>query len=62
MSITKERSSPSSTISSNYQSPVTTHSTKTKVNIAKMHPDLTFAKILLHILSENKNQKITTKK
>ena len=51
MSITKERSSPSSTISSNYQSPVATHSTKTKVNIAKMHPDLTFAKILLHILS-----------
>ena len=62
MSITKERSSPSSTISSNYQSPVATHSTKTKFNIAKMHPDLTFAKILLHILSENKKSKDYYKK
>ena len=62
MSITKERSSPSSTISSNYQSPVTTNSTKNKVNIAKMHPDLTFAKILLHILSENKKSKDYYKK
>ena len=62
MSITKERSSPSSTISSNYQSPVTTHCTKNKVNIAKMHPDLTFAKILLHILSENKKSKDYYKK
>ena len=62
MSITKERSSPSSTISSNYQSPVATHATKTKVNIAKMHPDLTFAKILLHILSENKKSKDYYKK
>ena len=62
MSITKERSSPSSTISSNYQSPVTAHSTKNKVNIAKMHPDLTFAKILLHILSENKKSKDYYKK
>lgn len=62
MSITKDRSSPSSTISSNYQSPVATHSTKNKVNIAKMHPDKTFAKILLHILSENKKSKDYYKK
>lgn len=62
MSITKERSSPSSTISSNYQSPVATHSSKNKVNYAKMHPELTFAKILLHILSENKKSKDYYKK
>lgn len=62
MSITKESNSPSSTISSNYQSPVATHSTKNKVNYAKMNPHLTFAKILLHILSENKKSKDYYKK
>ena len=65
MSIIEEKSSPSSTISSNYQSPVNTNSTKNKnikVNIAKNHPELIFAKILLHILSENKKSKDYQKK
>jgi len=62
MSFTKESTSPSSTRSSNYRSPDGTHSTKNKVNIAKMHPDKTFAKILLHILSENKKSKDYYKK
>ena len=52
---TKEESySPSSAISSNYQSPKTININKNKINIANNHPELIFAKILLHILSENK--------
>ena len=65
MSIIEEKSSPSSTISSNYQSPKNTNSSKnkfSKVNIANNHPDLIFAKILLHILSENKKSKDYLKK
>ena len=65
MSIIEEKSSPSSTISSNYQSPKNTNSSKnkfSKVNIANNHPDLIFAKILLHILSENKKSKDYYKK
>ena len=65
MSTIEEKSSPSSTISSNYQSPKNTNSSKnkfSKVNIANNHPDLIFAKILLHILSENKKSKDYHKK
>ena len=65
MSTIEEKSSPSSTISSNYQSPKNTNSSKnklSKVNIANNHPDLIFAKILLHILSENKKSKDYYKK
>ena len=65
MSTIEEKSSPSSTISSNYQSPKNTNSSKnkfSKVNIANNHPDLIFAKILLHILSENKKSKDYLKK
>ena len=65
MSTIEEKSSPSSTISSNYQSPKNTNSSKnklSKVNIANNHPDLIFAKILIHILSENKKSKDYYKK
>lgn len=63
MSITNEPTSPSSTLSSNYQSPVQTTSSKKKINpLVNNHPDLIFAKILLTILSENKKSKDYYKK
>jgi len=63
MSIANESTSPSSTLSSNYQSPVQATSSKNKVNpIINNHPDLIFAKILLTILSENKKSKDYYKK
>ena len=61
MSTIDESSSPLSTISSNYQSPIKAQ-TKQKNSIANNHPDLIFAKILLHILSENKKSKDYLKK
>ena len=54
MSTFEKSYSPSSTISSNYQSPIKIQTTKNKISIANNQPDLVFAKILLHILSENK--------
>ena len=60
MSISVEKSSPSSTISSNYESPLLSKASKTKngqipTTISKaLSPQEIFAKILLHILSENK--------
>ena len=62
MSTEEESYSPSSTISSNYQSPKKSKNTKNKINIINNHPDLIFAKILLHILSENKKSKDYFKK
>ena len=62
MSTIEESNSPTSTISSNCQSPKTTNTTKNKINIANNHPELIFAKILLHILSENKKSKDYYKK
>ena len=61
MSNTEETYETSSNMSSNYQSPINTKSYKTnskakstKLSLANIHPDITFAKILLHILAENK--------
>ena len=54
MSILEESNSPASTISSDCQSPVKATKTKTKISIVNNQPDLIFAKILLHILSQNK--------
>ena len=55
MSRVEETNSPSSSISSDCQSPIQARSTKSKVNvIINNHPDIIFAKILLTILSENK--------
>ena len=62
MSTIEESNSPSSTISSNYQSPKAINSIKNKINIVNNHPELIFAKILLHILSENKKSKDYFKK
>ena len=62
MSTVGESYSPSSTISSNYQSPKKANITKNKINIINNHPELIFAKILLHILSENKKSKDYLKK
>ena len=63
MSITNVPTSPSSTLSSNYQSPVQATSAKKKINpLVNNHPDLIFAKILLTILSENKKSKDYYKK
>jgi hypothetical protein len=63
MSITNVPTSPSSTLSSNYQSPVQATSSKKKINpLVNNHPDLIFAKILLTILSENKKSKDYYKK
>ena len=62
MSTIEESNSPISTISSNYQSPKTTNTTKNKISIVNNQPDLVFAKILLHILSENKKSKDYYKK
>ena len=65
--MTSEKSSPSSTISSDCQSPVSSNinskiTTKnivpiTKPNPLPNHPGFIFAQILLHILSENKKSK-----
>ena len=56
--------SPSSSMSSNYQSPIHSkqETSKSKPNIKNNHPDLIFAKILLTILSENKKSKDYYKK
>ena len=62
MSTIEESNSPTSTLSSNYQSPKTTKINKNKINIANYHPEFIFAKILLHILSENKKSKDYYKK
>ena len=68
MSISVEKSSPSSTISSNYESPLLSKASKTKngqipTTISKaLSPQEIFAKILLHILSENKKSKDYYKK
>ena len=64
MSTVEEISSPSSSISSDYQSPIKTKTTKNKIaiNIAKSHPDIIFTKTLLHILEENKKSKDYFKK
>ena len=63
MSTLDESFSSSSNISSNYQSPAKakTNIEKNKISIINNHPDIIFAKILLHILSENKNPKILQK-
>ena len=64
MSTVEEISSPSSSISSDYQSPIKTKTTKNKIaiNIAKSHPDIIFTKTLFHILEENKKSKDYFKK
>ena len=69
MSITEETYETSSNISSNYQSPINTQSSNTKtkakstkLSLTNIHPDVTFAKILLHILAENKKSKDYYKK
>jgi hypothetical protein len=69
MSIQEETNETSSNISSNYQSPINTQSSNTKtkaksskLSLANIHPDITFAKILLHILAENKKSKDYYKK
>jgi hypothetical protein len=63
MALLEEQTSPCSTISSDCQSPVQTHSSKFKTNvIINNHPDIIFAKILLTILSENKKSKDYYKK
>ena len=62
MSTLDESFSSSSNISSNYQSPAKTNITKNKISIINNHPDIIFAKILLHILSENKKSKDYYKK
>ena len=60
MSQSIDISSPSSTISSNYQSPVPSKESKKKLDdcpnprVIQVHPSIIFAQILLHILSENK--------
>ena len=54
MSTVEESNSPASTISSDCQSPVKATKTKNKISIVNNQPDLIFAKILLHILSQNK--------
>ena len=63
MALLEEQTSPCSTISSDCQSPVQAHSSKSKTNvIINNHPDIIFAKILLTILSENKKSKDYYKK
>ena len=62
MSTLDESYSSTSNVSSNYQSPVKVNITKNKINIVNNHPDIIFAKILLHILSENKKSKDYYKK
>ena len=64
--MTSQKSSPSSTISSDYQSPISlkdVHKNAKKIiqispkNIQNPYPGTIFAQILLHILSENKKSK-----
>ena len=62
MSTLDESYSSTSNVSSNYQSPVKVNITKNKINIVNNHPDIIFAKILLHILFENKKSKDYYKK
>ena len=62
MSTLDESYSSTSNVSSNYQSPVKVNITKNKISIVNNHPDIIFAKILLHILSENKKSKDYYKK
>jgi len=60
MSVSVEKSSPSSTISSNYESPLSSKAPKNKNEpsptpiSSSIPPPVIFAQILLHILSENK--------
>ena len=54
MSTVEESYSSDSTVSSNYQSPKKTLTSKNKVSIVNNQPDLIFTNSLLHILSENK--------
>ena len=68
MSQSIDISSPSSTISSNYQSPVPSKESKKKLDdspnprVIQVHPSIIFAQILLHILSENKKSNDYVKK
>ena len=62
MSTLDESYSSTSNVSSNYQSPVKVNITKNKISIVNNHPDIIFAKILLHILCENKKSKDYYKK
>ena len=64
--MTSQKSSPSSTISSDYQSPITSKvlhkNTKNSIQknskiVQNPYPGYIFAQILLHILSENKKSK-----
>ena len=68
MSLSEEKSSPSSTLSSNCESPLSTKVSKNKQELSKIPipntppPPVIFAEILLHILSENKKSKDYCKK
>ena len=63
MSASVDKSSPSSTISSNCESPLSTKVSKKEIEptpiqmINTLPPQVIFAQILLHILSENKKSK-----
>ena len=59
MSTVEETNSPSSTISSDYQSPIKTKTKKNQidVNISNFNPDIVFVKTLLLILEKNKKSK-----
>ena len=61
----KESYNASSNASSNYQSPKIKHISTTKLRklpLSKIHPDIIFSRILLHILEENKKTKDYYKK
>ena len=63
MALLEEQTSPYSTISSDCQSPVQTHSSKSKTNvIINNHTNIIFPKILLTYFRRIKNQKIIIKK
>ena len=68
MSSPFEKSSPSSTISSNCESPLSSKTTKNKIEQPKIPqpisypPHVVFVQILLHILFQNKNSKDYYKK
>jgi len=59
---TNEALSSSSDKSSNYQSPISIKSSKNKLSSSNLHIDIIIAKILLHILAENKKSKDYYKK
>ena len=68
MSLSEEKSSPSSTLSSNCESPLSTKVSKNKQELSPIPipntppPPMIFAEILLHILFENKKSKDYCKK